>query len=156
MSPPFGPLAPKNFLKNGGSSLKNFSILRVPYDFTIRTIKASPRCGDPRILLLVVAGLALIKKILRVQADLWIVAVLIIQPDLMVDNEPRLLTTDLTGPAVHGFPLINEGLPCPPPGSGLVELFLGHLWPSCMYAVPELRWRSCSYREPLFTGRGLY
>ena len=42
------------------------------------------------------ARLALVLEALRVEADVWVVAVLIVQPYSMVDYMPRLLVALLT------------------------------------------------------------
>ena len=72
------------------------------------------------------ARLALVSEVCRVQADGRVVAVVVVQPDLMVDDQPRRLTADLAGPAVDSLPLFDisssGSLPC----LGLVKLFLVH------------------------------
>ena len=70
------------------------------------------------------ARLALIHEVVRVQTDVWVVAVDVIQPDLMVHDLARLLLTDLTDPAVYGQPFVYVCLPGQPPGLGFIELFL--------------------------------
>ena len=74
-------------------------------------------------------GLTFILEVRRVQADLWIVAVLIVQPDLMVNDQARLIMTDLTQSAIYSQPTIYISLPSQAPGPGLVELFLVHVHP---------------------------
>lgn len=130
-------------------------VLRIPNHFAIRTIKASAwRCSS-WILLLVVAGLALIEEVVIIETYLWVVAVHIIKPYLVMDYEPRLLATDLADPAIHSQALIDEGLPGPLPGRALVELFLGHLWPSWVF-VPYPNCTGAVAAVPLFTGQGIY
>jgi hypothetical protein len=84
-----------------------------------------------------VTGLALIQKVLRIETDLWVVAVLIVQPYPVVYYQPRLLATDLTEPTILSYALIDEGLPGPAPCLCLVELFLGHIWPPMLWGEKE-------------------
>ena len=70
--------------------------------------------------------LALVSEVCRVQADGRVVAVVVVQPDLMVDDQPRRLTADLAGPAVYSLPLFDIARPGSLPGFGLVKLFLIH------------------------------
>jgi hypothetical protein len=79
----------------------------------------------PWIFLFVVTCLAYILEVLLVQADGRVVTVHIIQPYLVVmDDQARLLVTQLTDPAVDGQPLVDVCLPGSAPGLTLVELFL--------------------------------
>lgn len=54
------------------------------------------------------AGLTLIEEVGRIEADLRIVAVDIVEPYLVVDYQPRLHTADLTDAAIYGHSLLNE------------------------------------------------
>ena len=101
------------------------SILCVPYDLAIRSIQAPTSCGQSWVFLLVVTGLALVHEVLRVEADVRIVAVLVVQPYLMMDYLARLLMTYLAQPAINGQPVVDVCTPCPLPCSCLIELFLG-------------------------------
>jgi hypothetical protein len=83
-----------------------------------------------------VTGLTFIHKVVKVQADLWVVAVLIIQPYLMVYYLTRLIMTDLTQPAIYSQPIVYISLPSQAPGFGLVELFLVHSTTSCIKRRP--------------------
>ena len=69
-------------------------------------------------------SLALVKEVLRIETDVWIVAVDIIQPYLVVDYQPRLHATDLADAAVHSHPLLNERIPHTLPCFSLIKLFL--------------------------------
>ncbi len=100
------------------------SIIRVTYNFPIWTVQASARCGKSRVSFLVVACLALIEESLRVQADVRIVAVDVVQPYGMVYDLPRLVATHLTEPAIHSQPLCYESIPCAFPCSAFIKLFL--------------------------------
>ena len=100
-------------------------IIRIPYNLAVLAIKAAAWCSFPRISLLVVAGLALILEALRVEADVWVVAVGIVQPYLVVDYQPRLLVAYLAQPAVQCDPVVDVGLPCALPCLAPIELLLG-------------------------------
>lgn len=100
--------------------------LRIAYDFAIRAVEAASRYDFSRIYLSIVAGLTFVSEVIRVQADLGIVAVDIIQPRLVMDNQPGLYVANLAQTAVDGQSPTDVGIPCPFPGSGLVKLFLVH------------------------------
>ena len=92
-----------------------------------------------RVLLFVVAVLALISKVLRVEADLRVIAVLVVQPYGMMHDLSEPLPAYLTDAAVLGFPHCDEGRPGSPPGHRPVEARLRHGPPSCLQkkrAVP--------------------
>ena len=59
-----------------------------------------------------------------VQTDVRIIAVNIVQPYLVVDDLPWLLSADLTDATIHRESVIYKGLTRTAPGSGLVELLL--------------------------------
>ena len=101
-------------------------IVRISYDFAVLTVQTAARCDLPGISFFVVTGLALIHEVLRVQADLWVVAVLIVQPYLVVYYQARLVVTYFTQPTIQCHPLVNISLPSHAPGFGLIELFLVH------------------------------
>ena len=102
------------------------AIICIPYNFPIWTVQASARCCQSWVSFLVVTGLALIKESLRVQADVRVVAVDVVQPYGMVYDLPRLITTDLAQTTIHRYSVINKGLPSTAPGSAFIELFLSH------------------------------
>ena len=89
--------------------------LCVPNYFTIRTILHPSRCTPSRVDLFIVTGLAFIPEVLRVQADGWIVAVVIVQPDLMMDDQPRLSLAYLAGPTIYSQPVLYICSPGPAP-----------------------------------------
>ncbi len=126
-------------------SLNGFLILAVSNYLAIWTIQASTRCCFPWVSLLVVTSLALIEEVGRIEADLWVVAVHIVKPYLVMDYEPRLHATHLADSTIQSHALLNESPPCSLPCLGLVELFLSqHLSGSLVVvAIPELHWRSC-------------
>jgi hypothetical protein len=82
-----------------------------------------------------VAGLAFISEVIRVEADLWVFAVVIVKPYLMMDDPPQLLVAYLTDPAVDSLALIYICVSGSSPGGCLVELFLGHVGPP-VFCVP--------------------
>jgi hypothetical protein len=79
-----------------------------------------------------VTGLALIKESLRVQADVRVVAVDVVQPYGMMYDPPRLVATHLTEPAVHSQPLCYESLPRTFPCAAFIELLL------CQCVSPQI------------------
>ena len=103
------------------------------------------------------ARLALILEALRIEADVWVVAVHIVQPYGVVHDLAQLLMAYLTQATIYGHAIIDIGSPGPEPRLAFVELFLGQhrLAPLGMYGLPELHWR-LREKEPLFTARGLY
>jgi hypothetical protein len=54
-----------------------------------------------------VTGLALIHEVLRVQTDLRVIAVHIVEPYLMVYYQTRLIVAYLAQPAVQRYPCID-------------------------------------------------
>ena len=102
------------------------SILCVPQNLSIRPIQAPTWSRSPWVSLFIVTSLALIEEELRVQTYLWIVAVGVIEPDSVMDNESRLFATDLTHPTIDGEAIVDEVFPCSLPCCALVELFLSH------------------------------
>ena len=50
-----------------------------------------------------------------VEADLWIIAVHIIEPYDMMNYQPRLYSTYLTQPTIYSVPVIYVCLPSPKP-----------------------------------------
>ena len=84
-------------------------------------------------------SLTLIKKVVRVEADLWIVAVDIVQPDLVMDYQPRLHATDLTDATIYAHALLYESIPHSLPCFSLIELLLGQhpARPLCFVVVAE-------------------
>lgn len=54
------------------------------------------------ILLLVMAVLTLIPEVIPRQTDAWIVAVIIVEPDLVMDDFAQAVTAHLAQAAVHG------------------------------------------------------
>ena len=69
-----------------------------------------------------------ILEVVLVQADVWVVTVHIIQPDLpVVDDQARLFPAYLTDTAIDGHALVYVCLPCPLPGRALIELLLVHI-----------------------------
>lgn len=58
------------------------------------------------------AGLAFVFEALRVQADIRVVAVVVVEPDGVVYYEARLLSAYLAEPAVNGQPAVDVRPPC--------------------------------------------
>ena len=83
--------------------------------------------------------LTLIPEVCRVQAYGRIAAVVVVQPDLMVDDQARRLAADLAGPAVNALPLFDISSACSLPGFGLVELFLVHRFQPSVVFPPTHR-----------------
>jgi hypothetical protein len=77
-----------------------------------------------------VARLALQLEVVRVETDLWVVAVVIVEPDDVVHYLARLFTTYLTQPSICGQPIVYIRPPCFLPGWASVELFLVQCFPS--------------------------
>ena len=103
----------------------------------MRAIQTSARCGASWISLFIVTGLSLVEEVVRVEADVRVVAVVIVQPYNVVDYPTRLLTTYLAQPAIQCYPVVNVGLPCSLPRFASVELFLGQHSPqSCGLLIP--------------------
>lgn len=106
--------------------MDDYLIICVPYDLTVWSIPDATRCWFPRIHFFVVAGLALQLEVVRVETDLWIVAVGIVQPDpVVVYDCSWLYSAGLADPTVYRFPAGYVVRPGPLPRSGLVKLFLG-------------------------------
>ena len=124
------------------------SIISIPYNLPIGTVKASAFRDLPRIAFFVMTVLAFIQEALRVEADVRIVAVLIIEPDGMVNYLPRLITTDLTQPAIYCHSIIYESLPCFLPGLAFIELLLVHPDHS-YYVFPPTHRASLSYTDTI-------
>lgn len=101
-------------------------IVAVSHDFPVCSVPAPARLGSPRICLPVMARLALIKEILRVQADLRIVAIHVIQPYFVMYHSSRFLPAHLAHAAIRGNPVRNIITPGPPPCLGSIKLFLCH------------------------------
>jgi hypothetical protein len=69
---------------------------------------------------------ALIFEVVRVEADAWVIAVLIIEPHLIVMHYiSQFFPTDLTQPTINGYPLIDKSAPCFLPRSAFIKFFLG-------------------------------
>ena len=100
-------------------------IVCVSYNLAIRAIQASTSHSLARIALFVVARLALILEALRIETDVWVVAVDVVQPDSMMNYQTQLLVTYLAQPTIQCYPVIDIGLPCSLPRFALIELFLG-------------------------------
>jgi hypothetical protein len=73
-----------------------------------------------------VTRLTFILEPLRVQADIWVITIHIVEPYSVMDNQPRLLATYLAQPTIYGQPIVYISLPDTLPWSALVELFLIH------------------------------
>ena len=99
-------------------------IFRISYDFPVCTISASAWCSQSWISFFVMTCLTLIHKIIRVQADHWVIAIRIIQPYLMVNYSTRLIMAHFTQPAIYSQPCVDVRLPGLPPRWCLIELFL--------------------------------
>ena len=83
------------------------------------------------------AGLANILEVILVETDLWIVAVYIIQPYLVVvDDVARFLVAQLTHTTIDGQALIDVSLPGAEPWSALVELLLIHRRTTSFRVIP--------------------
>ena len=95
-------------------------------DLAVWSVFAAAWGGLSRVYLFVVARLALVLETLRVEADVWVVAVRIVQPYGMVYDLPWLITTHLTQTTINRYSVINKGLPSTAPGLALVELLLIH------------------------------
>ena len=109
---------------HGGRALP-LSVRCIAYYFTVRPVSAPTRYSFPRVAFLVVAGLALEHEVVRVQRDVRVVAVLIVEPDLPVmDNLARLYVAGLAQPAVYCHSFGYVSIPSTSPRLGLVELFL--------------------------------
>ena len=102
------------------------SVVCVTNDFSIRTVKAPTRRCFSWVFLFVVAGLAFIQESFRIETDVWIIAVDVVEPYRMMNNQPWFLTTHLTQPAVYGQPAVDECLPASAPRLAFVELLLRH------------------------------
>jgi hypothetical protein len=72
-----------------------------------------------------VACLAFIEESFRVQADVGIVAIDIIQPYGVVHDLPRLITAYLAEPTVDSQPMVYISLPGFLPCLAFIKLFLG-------------------------------
>ena len=109
------------------------SIQCVSNYFAVLSVDASPRSRLSHIALLVVARLTFISEVVRVQADILIIAVGIIQPYFVVDYFTRLLPTLLTCASVHSHTVCYISCPCPAPCLALIELLLSHLHTPVVY-----------------------
>ena len=101
------------------------SPLCVAYNLTVRPVTAPTGCCFPRIALLVVTSLAFQHEVVRVQRDVRVVAVDVVQPCPPVVHDPaRLYTAGLAQPSVDGRPFFDVCVPGASPRLGLVELLL--------------------------------
>ena len=81
------------------------SPLCISYDLTVRAVCAPTWCLFAWIAFLVVARLAFQLEVVRVQADVRVVAVAVVKPDPpMVDDLAGLYAAGLTNPAVDCLP----------------------------------------------------
>ena len=55
----------------------------------------------PWVSLFVVAGLALVEEALGIEADVWVVAIDVVQPYCVMDYLPRFLSAYLTEAAIY-------------------------------------------------------
>ena len=101
------------------------SPLGVAYDLPVRAVPAAARCRFPWVALLVVAGLALQHEIVRVQCDLRVVAVYVVQPcPPVVHYLAGLYAAGLAQPSVNGQPFIYIRIARSAPRLGSVKLLL--------------------------------
>ena len=132
------------------------SVTCVPDDLTVRPIEAPARCRPSRVALLVVALLTFISEVARVQADLWVVAVVVVQPYLMMDCLAQLLATLLADTSVNCHPCFYISGPGSTPCLAFIELRLGHSGlhrkkprfrpgPLCYYSINYLLPRTASF-----------
>jgi hypothetical protein len=84
-----------------------------------------------------VAGLANILEVILVETDLWVVAVYIIQPYLVVvDNKARLFVAQLTHTTIDSQSLIDVSLPSSQPWPAFIELLLIHRRSTSSQVIP--------------------
>lgn len=95
----------------------------------MRAIQTSARCGASWISLFIVTGLALVEEVVRVEADVRVVAVVVVKPDNMVNYPTRLIPAHLAQPAIHGQPAVYVCLPGTSPGWCLIEFLLVYICP---------------------------
>ena len=124
-----GSLEPCGIQRMGGSSPLR-SIRCISQNFSIRPISAAARCFLAWVYFFVMAVLAFVFEVVRVQTYLWVIAVNIIQPYLMVDDLARLIPAYLTQSAINSFPVCDIAQPRPAPWSAQIKLFLCHVLPS--------------------------
>ena len=105
------------------------SELRVSQNLPVRPVPAAARCRLAWVYLLVVARLTLIPKVIRVKADVRVIAINIIQPDFMMDDLAQLIPAHLAQPAINGPPVCNVPKPSPAPCLALVKFLLCHIVP---------------------------
>ena len=102
------------------------SVVCVPQDFSVRSVKAPTRCRFPRISFFVMTGLAFVSEVLGVEADVRVVAVVVVQPRLVVYDLSWFNSADLADPSVDCHPFVDVSLPCPLPRFCFIKLFLVH------------------------------
>lgn len=108
----------------GGSPLVHLPRC-IAYYLAIWTISAPAWCRFAWVLLLVVARLAFEHEVVRVQCDLWVVAVCIVEPcPPVVDYLSKLYSAGLAQSAVDGLSFLYVCITCASPRLRLVELFL--------------------------------
>lgn len=106
------------------------SVVSVPNDLPVLTVKASAPGCFPWVTLFVVARLTFVSEVIGIQTDLWVIAIDIIQPYLpVVDDLAQLHVALFTDAAINGFPVSDIRSPGSAPWSAVVELFLGHAVP---------------------------
>ena len=96
----------------------------IAYYFAVRAVFAAAWRVFAWVLLFVVTGLALIGEELSVEADARVVAVVVVQPDLVVHDLPQLLVAHLAHAAIEGHARGDIGITRTAPGRALVELLL--------------------------------
>ena len=76
----------------------------------------------------IITVLIFVFKPFRVQAYVWVIAVIIIQPYSMVHYQSRIFMVLLAQPAVNGHPIIDICLSCSEPCLAFIKLFLGQMF----------------------------
>lgn len=127
MTAPLGPLGASVILRmGGGRSLR--SPVRLAYHFAVRSVCATPRRRLARVHFLVVARLAFQFEVVRVQADLGVVAVYVVKPHLeVVDYPSGLSPAGLADASVDGRSFTYICIAGASPRLRFVKLFLEQL-----------------------------
>lgn len=102
------------------------SVFGISQNLAVCAVSAPASGRTIWITLLVVTCLALISQVFKIERHIWIVAIVVIEPRLMVHDLAEFMTTHLTDASVNGLSISYIRIPCPTPRTAFVKLLLCH------------------------------